>query len=326
MSPVITGNAHAAVHNHAHVDLPARRPSPDLDPYEALERARARRAVRSPIRVPEGGWAGPEPGQPVPATKTTKTTKARAKRRTTVRPEQRTVVDAIERRNELAQQWEKFKALAANGHTAQQIATELNIKVDRVRRDAKAAGITLTRGKSTGAPIHWDIALGTRLAEQGMTAREIGEQVGASPITVRRVLGRHGVTLTDGRAKYSGGQNSLKRRGDVDPKAVRDLYLEHGNATHVARLIGCSPQTVTRILHDEGLTVRSSGDVQKGRPGADRAAPLKALMREHGTDAVEVRTWGAAHGYDVARNGIPPRAVVDAYLQAHTTTEGENQA
>lgn len=315
MSPVVTGNAGPAIHDHRHIPLtPAHRASED--PFERLERLRAAKAVRSAIRVPAGGWTGPEPKLP-----TSKKVKAKATRKAKPADPKKAKAkvptpDVTERRNELAQQWEQFQQLAAQGATAKQIADTLGLKIDRVRRDAKAAGITLTKAKHPGRPIDWDIDLATRLAAQGLTAREIAEHVGAATVTVRRVLGRHGVTLIDGRAKYSGGQNSLKRRGDVDPQQVVDLYLEHGNATHVGHLLGCSPQTVTRILHDEGVTVRTSGEAQRGRPGQDRAAHLKALMRDHDTTPIEVRTWGKANGYDVHHNGIPSRAVIEAFIAA----------
>lgn len=324
MSPVITGNATAAVHNHAHVSIRTRRAATDVDPYEALEAARARNAIRSPIKPPERGWTGPEPTL---APESPPKPKQEARPRTP-RPEPKPhkPEPTLEQINELQAQWDRFKALALDGATARQIADTLDLKVERVRRDAKAAGIALTRAKHPGRPIEWDITAATRLAQQGLTAREIAEHVGAATVTVRRVLGRHGVTLTDGRTKYSGGQNSLKRRGDVDPTHVADLYLEHGNATHVASLIGCSTQTVTRILHDESVTVAPSAHVQKGRPGADRAAPLKTLMREHDTTPVEVRTWGTANGWDVARNGIPSRVVIEAFIAAHTTTTKEKTA
>lgn len=322
MSPTITGNASPAVHHHSHVNLATRREAVDVDPFERLEAARARKAIRSPIKPPEGGWAGPEPTlapetPPKPRPKKRKARPRTPRPKPTPKPKPQPTPEEI---NELQAKWQRFQTLAADGSSAPEIAAALDLKVDRVRRDAKAAGITLTRAKSSGAPIRWDVDLGKRLAEQGMTAREIGEQVGASPLTVRRVLGRAGVTLVDGRSKYSGGQNSLKRRGDVDPAHVCDLYLQHGNATHVARLVGCSPQTVARILHDEGVHVRSSGETQRGRPGKDGAAALKALMREHNITAMQVRTWGAANGHDVARNGIPPRALVDAYLAAKEIT------
>lgn len=315
MSPVVTGNAGPAIHDHPHITLPPARRC-DEDPLERLERLRAAKAVRSPIKVPVGGWTGPEPKLP-----TSKKVKAKATRKAKPADPKKAKAkvptpDVIERRNELAQQWEQFQQLAAQGATAKQIADTLGLKIDRVRRDAKAAGITLTKAKHPGRPIEWDVDLATRLAAQGLTAREIAEHVGAATVTVRRVLGRHGVTLVDGRAKYSGGQNSLKRRGDVDPERVRALYREHGNATHVARLVGCSPQTVVRILHDLGVHVRTSGEAQRGRPGQDRAAHLKALMREHGTTPVQVRTWGKANGYDVARNGIPSRLVIEAFIAA----------
>lgn len=401
-----TGGTPAVNVNTPHVPLPTPRPAGDL--LERIEAAHARRAIRSPIQPPPGGWAArpcpDEHGYSEPTKRrhvgtprakwdvdraitlaqqgqsaqqiatavgasprtvrdtlarrgvtvidsrtgttldvaelarlaaqgmtrtqiadalgcgtTTVGTHARAAGITLARPTTapRPRPAAEDNRPELREQWATFQRLAADGATAAQIAQTLGISLYRVRRDAKAAGITLTRGTSTGRPSHWDIDHAITLAGKGLTAREIAEQVGASTVTVRRVLGRHGVTLTDGRTKYSGGQNSLRRRGDVDPQHVRDLYEQHGNTTHVARLLGCSPQTVARILTDLDVHIRSSGDVQRGRPGADHAAHLKALMREHGTTPVEVRTWGATHGYDVARNGIPSRAVVDAYLAAH---------
>lgn len=50
MSPTTYGASGAAVHDHQHLPLPVTQgPGVQVDPWESIERARAGRAIQSPI-------------------------------------------------------------------------------------------------------------------------------------------------------------------------------------------------------------------------------------------------------------------------------------
>ncbi|WP_435199523.1 Lsr2 family DNA-binding protein [Janibacter sp. GS2] len=339
MSPVVQGNANAAVHDHRHVPFARPRPAVDDDPWERLELARARKTIQSPIKAPEGGWSGPEPLSPAESATTTKaspkSTKAKRAKKSRAtkssspktRPEDGNL-DSAEVANELREQWEHFKALAARGDTAPQIAEALGWTARRVRADARAAGISLPRagGPGPGRTPHWNVDDAIQLAKQGLTAREISEQVGASAVTVRRTLARHGTPLVDGRTKFSGTSNPVSQRlADLDHEHVLALYADLGNAHAVAAALGAGASTITRVLHQHGVDVRSSGEVQKGRPSTDRARWMKDEMRAAGVTSAVVREWALEQGHAVADRGIPSKAVWLAYKDAHLpTTHQEN--
>lgn len=163
-----TGNTHAAIVGRTHVPLPRPRP---------LRDGRRRDVVRSPIKPPEGGWAGPEPLRQKPR-KEPKPRQARAQEHTAI----------TTRRQQLA-------ALAGDGWSAQRIAKHLGVSHQTVRRDAKAAGVTLrdARGSDAEGARRWDVDRAVELARQGHTLAEIVAEVGGRYETVRRGLKRRGV-------------------------------------------------------------------------------------------------------------------------------------
>lgn len=158
-----------------------------LDPIAYIEHGRNRRAVRSPIKPPEGGWQGPEPAAP-------------KRRKTTPRTVTGHEAPTLARRERV----EHARRLAAAGHHSDEIAAALGVGVEAVRRYAQREGFTIPRRQPTpppGRPIRWDVDKAIQLARQGWTGPQIAEAVGAHKQTVRRVLARRGVTIADGRKK-----------------------------------------------------------------------------------------------------------------------------
>jgi hypothetical protein len=64
--------------------------------------------------------------------------------------------------------------------------------------------------------------------------------------------------------------------------------------------------------------------VQRGRPGADGAAGLKALMAQHYVTSGQVRAWANDTGRDLSPVGLPPRALVEQYINESATTRRES--
>lgn len=347
MSPVITGNAHSAVHDHGHISIKTVRV--EEDPFERLERLRAAKSVRSPIRAPEGGWAGPEPVAKLPKTK--KERKKRTKHVSSVNAE-------------------RLADLAGQGLSANEIAAEINVSHVTVRRHAKDQGIALTPGAGGRTP-RWDTDKAKAMALDGATVKEIVAAVGgASDETVRAWLRRRGIAWTpdrhqnsgrrvpddvvarilaeyeagvtkaqiaertgwsistvkrviigagmpkrDERAGNSGGHN--RHAPELDQQ-VLDAYAEHGSQVAVAALLRCSPNTVGRILHAHGVIVRTSAEQNRGRPGRDTLVDLRTLIDAHGLTWADVRTWGNANGHPVGMRGVPSREVIEACIKARS--------
>lgn len=172
----------------------------DLDPYEALELGRARRAIKSPIKAPEGGWAGPEPATP-----------ARKKKPKTPRGPAR----PRGRSPEALARTQAVRDLAAQGLHAREIAKALGVSGTTVYEQAKKHGITLQRLGTGGRTAGWDVEEAVRLAGQGMTNRAIAEAVGADAATVRRSLKRRGVVPQAGSRDAATSRRELLQEHDV---------------------------------------------------------------------------------------------------------------
>ena len=124
--------------------------------------------------------------------------------------------------------------------------------------------------------------------EQRSTAR-IGEQVGLSAHTVRRVLREAGV-----RIRTRGGANR-EDRAQLEAAVIADLYLGRGlSADEVARRVGSSRRIVLRLAHDLGWPVRTGGPPARRGPEvielirALHADPsVRDILTEHGIAPVE---------------------------------------
>lgn len=178
----------------------------DDDPWERLERARARRLANSPFRNRPAAQED-SPARTEPDTQPTKPASKPARRPRPARPR-------TGPRNEYAPrlspgQEQQLIELAGQGLSAPRIAEELNMRPDAVRSWAKHAGIALVDGRSQpqnnrGRTASWDVEEASRLAQKGLTAKQIAARVGAKTETVRRTLKRHGVSITSSYPRRDG--------------------------------------------------------------------------------------------------------------------------
>lgn len=297
------------------------------DPWERLEAARERHTIKSPIKAPKGGWQGPEPTieaeppaptdapepepvpeAPAPPAKKKRTRRNAPKKKTRrLRPNAFTESERTELRR-LAQQ---------PGATAPEIARALGVKADRVRYWAKTEGVTLANGRDTakGRPPTWDIDLACDLARDGHTVQAIAHRVGVSVSTVRRALVRRGEPTVDGRSENSGRNNPITKQLDaLETAHLAKAYERLGSVKAVAKELGLPATTTSRLLRARGIEVRTSGEVQEGRPGEDRAGPLRDLMAANGVTSSDVRAWALAEGREVHPQGAPSRELIEAYL------------
>lgn len=303
------------------------------DPWERLEAARARKAVRSPIKAPEGGWQGPEPvlepnqegdeetlspaspGRDATA-KAPPPAKNRARKATPKKNRPRKQRPNAFTQNERA---ELHRLAAQPGATAASIARTLDIKADRVRHWARTEGVTLADGRQAakGRPPTWDIDLACNLARDGHTTQAIAARVEVSVSTVRRALVRRGEPVVDGRSENSGRNNPVTRRLDaLETAHLAKAYERLGSVKDVAKELQLPSTTTSRLLRARGIDVRASGEVQEGRPGEDRAGPLRDLMAANGVTSSDVRAWALAEGREVHPQGVPSRELIEAYLLA----------
>lgn len=281
----------------------------DEDPWERLARAKARHGIQSPIKRPEGGWSGPEP---VPEDAPPKKRRPASRpRKTTARPKTNPTTEA-----HLAE----FHRMAQAGASGPQIARALEVPLPRVQYWAKRAEVTLTDGRSRrpeGRRATWDVGYATVLAGQGKTVPEIAREVGTTLANVRRVLKRRGVALVDGRTNHSGGTHPITLRvAALETRHLAEMYSRLGSAAAVADELALPATTTGRLLRARGIEVRTSGEVQAGRPGEDRAGPLRELMDANGVTSADVRAWAQAEGREVRGPGVPPRELIEAYLLA----------
>lgn len=186
MSPTISGNANAAVHDHRHRPLTVRRsPGEDVDPWQRLAAAKERSGTHSPIKPPPGGWAGPEPTllddpRPEPTGPSP-----------TSQPGPGITDDALR----------TLQRMAESGATMRQAAEAADLPRQFVRRIALAHGLRFARPTPTGKTAEWDVEEGARLAGKGLSAGQIADELGVSAATVRRAMGRRGVQLIDQRRR-----------------------------------------------------------------------------------------------------------------------------
>lgn len=299
------------------------------DPWERLEAARERHTIKSPIKAPKGGWQGPEPTieaeppaptdapepepvpeAPAPPAKKKRTRKNAPKKKTRrLRPNAFTESERTELRH-LAQQ---------PGATAPEIARALGIKADRVRHWAKTEGVTLANGRDAakGRPPTWDIDLACELARAGQTIQAIAARLEVSVSVVRRALVRRGEPVVDGRSKNSGRNNPVTKRLDaLETPRLAEAYDRLGSVKSVAAELGLPPTTTSRLLRARGIEVRTSGEVQAGGPGEDRAGPLRDLLAANGVTSSDVRAWAQSEGREVHPQGVPSRELIEAYLLA----------
>lgn len=164
------------------------------------------------------------------------------------------------------------------------IASEFGIGRETVRRILVDAGVEIRKPGATIARSNWKTALtdeqhteAADLYRSGETTEQIAKRYNVSPSTVNNALRRSGITL-----RPSGGRKGYGRVASLGPDLAA-RYVTGESIKSIAASIGASPNAVRMVVRDQGVTIRSSADEQRGKPG-------KAL-----------RVWSDAEIADVAR-------------------------
>ncbi len=151
----------------------------------------------------------------------------------------------------------------------------------------------------------------------GQTAHAIAEARGHSTATVYRILrATPGVTLRDDRVGRSGSKKKTYDPSVVD--AVRRLYIdEQLTQAQVAERLDLTAKVVQTIMTRHHIPAR--GDViatgmTYNAPGRSTLASLTADMAAAGVTPEQLRAWARDNDIKVGKVGIPPRAVLNAYL------------
>lgn len=260
MSPTIYGNvAHGAGAGATHVPFPEPTAS-DVDPWERLERARARRATRSPITLGPAKSPPPVPA-PEPARKPRPAPRPQKRKARAPKPRPEHVDDASQR---VQQQ-----------RTTTQSAENLQVSPRPVRAATKAAGAAPKRTPRAGRTATWDLQRAKDLAAGGASITEIADEVHARPDTVRRGLKRAGIPVKDARrdASSRGG----RRTPEAVCRAVVTLYSgpEQLSVPAIAERTDLGVRTVRQILRRAEVPMR---DDRKRFSG--RAHPVSKRLRE----------------------------------------------
>lgn len=204
--------------------------------------------------------------------------------------------------------------LAGEGLTLTQIANRAGVALPTAAKHLARAGVTARDGRRDPTPItRTDLDLDAIRAEYaaGATIPKLARTHGAATATIRRNLIAAGVTLRDDRKTSSGGQNRIP--DDVAARIVA-AYATARSASDVARDLDMPASTVNHVLHREGIPVRPAGVAQRGRPGLDGAAGLKALMRANDVTTADVRAWARDTGRPIPPRGLPTRRLLEDYL------------
>lgn len=148
------------------------------------------------------------------------------------------------------------------GWSLRQIASSFRIDRHRATRILKQAGMHIPAYGAGRARPAQRTPISARQAQlirrlyvselQGMS--QIGERVGVSAHTVRRVLREAGVPIR------TRGWANREDRMEPSARVIEDLYLIQGlTAEDVARRVGCSRRIVLRLAHDLGWPVPIGG-------------------------------------------------------------------
>lgn len=345
MSPTTHGST-TAVQGRAGIELPTARRQVDDDPWERLEKARSARRIQSPIHLkPRPETTRHAPRAASRETRTPRSTTPRSPSRDAPEMQQqiKTLAGQGKTSTEIAHQlhiaigtvrrharaagivlprsqdrpgWDidTAKRLASQGLPIRDIAAEVGVSHDTVRKALRTAGVSVApRTDERAAAV-----IGLHTNGEDLSPPQIAQRLGTTPATVRRILDRHGIPRSDARATRSGGASR------ITPPPVDELtrlYEEHGSAINLARHLGIGHTTVLRMLKAAGIPIKTSGQVQKGRPGHDGGArDIATQMTAAGATAKSVRTWARAQGMNVAAVGLPSRQIWQAYLEAHPST------
>jgi DNA invertase Pin-like site-specific DNA recombinase len=148
--------------------------------------------------------------------------------------------------------------------------------------------------------------------DQRLSIPQIAERLHLAKATVRRHLLSADVQLRDDRTTRSGGTPTTYS-GELIADLVRRYVEQQQTTTEIAKALRISGNTVTRLLREQGVTVRPP----IARQPNDHAAALRQRMTAAGITTAKVRAWCKATGIDVPNVGLLPARIVDAYLDAH---------
>lgn len=224
---------------------------------------------------------------------------------------------------------------AANaGATMDQLEAQFGVTARTLRKHLAAAGVRAAdrrrdpaarKPRATRNGTLVDSATIVTLYQDGKTVPQIADQLGYGIATVRRHINRSGIPKRDDRSTNSGGRNAAIDNPDVVDDMVRLYTQDRISERLIGERLGFGQKTVHGALLSRGVTIRTTAQAQKGRPGADNARGLKDLMAEGGITSADVRTWARDTGRPIPGRGLPPRHLAEAYLllrRTPTTKEG----
>lgn len=166
-------------------------------------------------------------------------------------------------------------------------------------------------------------AVRARYVDLRMTQEAVAADLAVTTKVVQTAMAKGGIEPRESAAARSarGIGHSIKIPAEDHPEIIR-RYQAGESAPAIAKTYDATATSIYPILTKHGITDRHCNRTLAG-PAVDNASPIKKRLAELGVTSREVKTWAVRTGLlaNVAR-GIPPRAVVDAYAAAHTTTEG----
>uniref|UniRef100_A0AAU2VC43 TniQ family protein n=1 Tax=Streptomyces sp. NBC_00003 TaxID=2903608 RepID=A0AAU2VC43_9ACTN len=109
------------------------------------------------------------------------------------------------------------------------------------------------------------------------------------------------------------GGNPIPRRGLLDPKELRRLYIDEQRSTpQIAALVGCTPSVIGRYLKEAGLPIRRRTQPLTAADGTlVTPAWLKTAYHDHGRTTIDIADELDCHNAYIShllkRYGIPAR-------------------
>lgn len=114
------------------------------------------------------------------------------------------------------------------------------------------------------------------------------------------------------KAPRGGSAKAAPRIEEKNPAILEEIqhrYVELGQSVEtIGAELGISPNTVGRVMHRNGITVRRGGGAQQ--PGRER---VNRRLAELGVTSRQVRDWAKAVGLTIAERGVLPEHILDRF-------------
>lgn len=208
------------------------------------------------------------------------------------------------------------------GTSVADLAQQYDVSPPTITRHLDELGVTRRKQK-----VSYDAdlieAVRARYVDQQMTQDQVADALGLTPKVVQTAMVKGGIPARESAIERSArGVGHPLKIPYADHPSITRRYQEGESAPAIAATYGVTPTSIYQVLRKHGVTKRHR-QKSLAQSGNHYASTLREQLTDLGITSHQVKTWALHNGLlDRITRGLPSQRLLEAYAEAHPTTEG----